>query len=244
MKLVLYRLVVPLAALIGGTAAFLSIFVLGLAVPGLVILPLTLLGAALFAGLGAAWTSNFIAPDSTRSRLPGVLLFSLISTVLAGLATLIVNLVLAAVGMYAIVFGAVLFYGTAAVVLAGGTSLAVFRLRGPRGRLGIYGAAALLLSGLWTVATVLLSPGGYLVSGVQDGIFQSRSESEVYGTAAAVGLALAALGIFGTVRGFREASGRASLGRDAALTLALVGLYPPVAIGAVYAVCDTGRCIA
>ena len=169
MKLVLYRLVVPLVALVGGTAAFLSVFVLGLAVPGLVILPLTLVGVALFAGLGAASTSsNFASPDSTRSRLPGVLLFSLVSTVLAALATLIESLVLAAVGMYAIVFGAVLFYGAAAVVLAGGTSLAVFRLRGPRGRLGIYGAAALLLSGLWTVATVLLGPGGYLASGVQD----------------------------------------------------------------------------
>lgn len=45
------------------------VFVLGLFVPGYVVLSLTVFLAGLFSALGAAWTANLLRPDQTTSDL-------------------------------------------------------------------------------------------------------------------------------------------------------------------------------
>jgi hypothetical protein len=60
------------AALVGAIVGAVVVFPLALAVPEVVVVPLMMAVAGLYAGLAAAWTANLLAPDRTASRVVSI----------------------------------------------------------------------------------------------------------------------------------------------------------------------------
>ncbi len=90
-KTFLFRLAPPLAALVAGLISSMPVFVLGLVVSELVILPLALGFGGLVAAVAAAWMGTLFSPDRSRSRLmPIVASVELVALVMAGLTLLLV----------------------------------------------------------------------------------------------------------------------------------------------------------
>lgn len=214
------RFVVAVAvAMVLGLAVGIPVLTMGLVVPFHVVGPLALFVGALVAALGAAWVGNLFAED--RSRL-------LLVVAVAEASAVVVLLVMLAAAFLPglrsylqfapMVLAAVVCVGGVAV----GAGVAALRLRGPRGRLGWDGAAALLAS---VVVFVLgVSVGG---AGLLPGVLDFGVGALGYGGLVRIGvLSLLAGASLWVARSGRYSPGH-ELGRDAAMTLALVAAILP-----------------
>jgi len=214
---------------------FVPIFALGLGVPIFVPGPLALGTSALLATLAAGWVGNIVLPDEqqrTRSRILPILAASvggIILALLVGSALLFaVPRLLSISDPYAMIPVTLAIYAVCLAILALTTSLATWRLRAPRsGRLGFDGATAL---GLSVAGPIILSP---LIPIMGSGGTQSAYVQAGIG----VGLALAVVGAALMARRSRREPEGHGLGRDAALTLSMVGLWTAVIIGTVHLSC-------
>ena len=211
-----------------GLASGLPVVAMGLVVPIQVVGPLASAVGALSAALGAAWVANLFARD--RGRLLPVV--GVAGATAASLVLLALSLYLLPIPGLDPLSGSLL---RTAVVCAGvvavNAGLAAVRLRGPRGRLGADGTAALLLS----VAGfgIGLSAGGVL-PWVPDREFMRLG----YGALAWIGLAFTILGVVVAVLRSRRVSSGHELGRDAATTLALVAAMLPAVVGSISFACS------
>lgn len=209
---------VAVAAVLGVVVGIL-VLTMGLVVPFQVVVPLAQVAGALAAALGAAWVGNLFVED--RSRL--------LPVVAVTEASAVVVLVVAFGAAFLPGLGAHLSFAptiTAAVLCVGvisvGAAVAALRLRGPRGRLGWDGAAALLASAVVFVLGVSVGGAG-LIPGVPDIRVEALGYGGLVGISAftmAAGTALLVL------RSGRYSPGY-ELGRDAAATLVLVAAILP-----------------
>lgn len=229
----LWKVGVPVAALLGGAVAAMCVILVGLTTSMVVVWPLALGIGAAFAGLAAAWVGNLSSPDGTRSRLSLVLLVSEAGAVVA---------VLLAFALTAWAPSTPLAAPVALFVVAAAASAATRRFRGERGRLGRDGVAALVLSAVGVIALFATSPGG---SWVLEGAGVLPPEGLLAGSAGRavmlfVSLVFTSLGALVAIR--RSRNPGFGLGRDAGVTLGVIGLTAPVFQGTLYVVCLAGFC--
>lgn len=216
---------VPVAALVGGVCGTWSLLVLGLS--WALAVPVSIFFGVLYAALCATWMGNLTASDETRGRLALVLVVSATSGLLASIA------VVAAASSLMLPLSLIEMLGSIFAVVAMATSVAVWRFRGPRGRLGWRGATVLALAGVWAVTLFLVSPGVEWGLGLREAMFGSYRAAGYGGTiewAVAAGLVVAVSGIVWVAwQTFRGISGH-GVERDAVVTLVLVALSMPVFI--------------
>lgn len=236
MKVVLWTVGVPTAALMGVLLGFFSFVVVGLTVPMVIVWPLTLCIGALVAAVAATWTGNLSSPDGTRGRLPAIFLVSEIAAAISAVAVLVL-------------WNSVppFLYGVPLLVVAAAASIATWRLRGAKGRLGWTGVASLAVFIVGAALLFALSPGGNAaletVLGIEAPMMSIPGgpvSSVSYGMLVWTGLTILVLGTL-LVAGSLRSSGH-ELSRDAGVTLALVGLVPPVFILTIYVGCQTTTC--
>jgi hypothetical protein len=254
MRRFLWLLAITVAAFVGGVAGFLPVFVIGLGVPLTTVGPLAIGTGALVASLAAGWVGNLAAPQRTRSRLLailvaseiGAILFSLISVALWAFAKLSA-LPTPSRGLTAAFTWAMLFCLVVFVFVV--PPVATWRYRAPGvGRLGYEGAAALALSVVGLIVLVLTVP--VFGSGFSPGELLSAIGSSANGFVAAGFVAclvlvalLAALGVVWAARASREGLEGHELRRDAALTLAVVGIWVAVVFnGTLFLTCAVVTC--
>lgn len=207
-------------------ATGLPVLMMGLVVPIQVVGPLALVTGALSAALGAAWVANLFARD--RSRLLLVVGVTEISGVSLALL-LLVSFSLPVPGLSALFSGPLIHVaGVCVAVVAVNAGMAAVRLRGTRGRLGLDGAAAILLAGIGFLLGLLAFPM------VPDwGLMRLGYEN-----LARISLAFLAGGVAITFLRSRRLSPGHELGRDAATTLALVAAMLPVVVGSISFACS------
>jgi hypothetical protein len=214
---------VVVAAMLG-LAVGIPVLTIGLVVPIHVVGPLALAAGALPAALGAGWVGNLFTRD--RSRL-------LLVVAVAEASAAVLCLVMLASSFLPGLFGPLIY--TAAVcagVVAISAGVAALSLRGPRGRLGWDGAAALLASAAGFVLGVSAGGAGLLP------LIPDRSLVTLgYVDLAWISLVLMVAGAsMAVLRSGRFSPGH-ELGRDAAATLALVAAIPPGVVGSISFAC-------
>ena len=224
LRSVLWRVGVFAVALLGAYVGGIVVLPWGLVTPMFVVWPLALGFGALLAALGAGWCGTLLAPDGTRSRLSRVVLFS-VATAAVLAAVFSVTPILAPL-IYLLAFAV----GVIALV----ASLSVWRLREHGGSLGLDGGLTLILASA-VLALTLLSFDGTVVRTV----FGPLSALAAVGGSVSVGIVATAAGVVLVRRRFRGPEKRA--GRDAAVTLGLVGLPAPVFFGAYYVASFLGQ---
>lgn len=239
MRSILWWLGIPIAAFFGSMVGALPVAVLGLSVPGLIVGPLSLLAGALAAALSAGWVGNLSSTDNTRSRLLAILAASCAGAV----AALVVGALLLAaprlLGTPAMGLNLISVLALCALILCAVTTIATWRLREERvGRLGLDGAAALVLAAMWFAILLLISGPGYLLGVVPASFTAGLSVVAFSG----VNLAFAVVGIGLVARRWRQGPQGSGLGLDAAITLALIGLAPVVVEGTIYLGCQMLTC--
>lgn len=118
-------LTVWVAALVACLCGLLAVTVMGLSIPGSVIVPLAMGSGALLAALTATWVGSFLlAEDGTRSRLlPVVGVTEVAAVALAGIVM--------ALALLEIPVSLITFLLASAVLLAGAATAAAQRLRTP-----------------------------------------------------------------------------------------------------------------
>jgi len=203
---------------------------MGLVVPFQVVGPLALAAGALPAALSAGWVGNLFARD--RSRLLSVVAVAEVT----------------AVGLFVVVLASAFLPGirpgllsgpliyTAAlcsVIVAISASVAALHLRGPRGRLGWDGAAALLASAAGLVVGISAGGAGLLTLVPDLGLAALGYEGLAWISAAL----LVAGASMAVIRSGRFSPGH-ELGRDAAATLVLVAAIPPGVGGSISFACS------
>lgn len=217
---------VPLAVFVGGILGAWPILPLGL-VWSLAV-PLSVFFGVMCAGLCAVWTGNLMDFSGTRSRITPVLISSVVSAVVA------VAVVIAVARFLRSSLLEMLLMGFA--VVAVGTSFAVWRFRGPRGRLGWGGIVVLVLAGVWAVALFLISPGidGYFFDlGLKEAVlgpYRAAGYGDTTEWAVAVSVTVALAGIVAAAWLTKRGISGHEIERDAALTLSLVVLSMPIFI--------------
>ncbi len=217
LRSIFWRAGVAIVALAGSFVGGYVILPWGLVTPLFVVWPLALGFGALLAALGAGWTGTLLAPDRMRSRLLRVVLASEVAAAVLALAFSILPIL--APLIFLLAFGA----GVIALV----ASWSAWRFRGPGGHVGLDGGLTLLL------ATAVLTLGLLSLDGtVIRTVFGSLSVLAGVGLSVSVGIAAVALGVVLARRRFRDPEDH--VGRDAALTLGLVGLPAPIFFGAYY----------
>ncbi len=220
------------AALLG-LAATLPVFAMGLVVPATVVLPLALLVGALVSAVVAGWVCNVGVRD--RSRLPAVMGVAVASAVVLAALTSAAFFVPA---LDAVVWGGGAIYslGACELVISSKASVAALLFRGARGRLGWDGAAVLLAS-IVGPAFLLAMENAWLIPWIPDvrpGWYRFNYETMVQ-----VSLAALAIGVFLTILRSRRISSGHELGRDAAMTFALLAAILPAATGTISLACST-----
>lgn len=216
-----------------GLAATLPVFAMGLVVPATVVLPLALLVVALVSAVVAGWVCNVGVRD--RSRLPAVMGVAVASAVVLAALTSAAFFVPA---LDAVVWGGGAIYSLGAyeLVISSNASVAALLFRGARGRLGWDGAAALLAS-IVGPAFLLAMENAWLIPWIPDvrpGWYRFNYETMVQ-----VSLAALAIGVFLTILRSRRISSGHELGRDAAMTFALLAAILPAATGTISLACST-----
>ena len=223
--------VASVAATVLGFVSALPVFVLGLAVPGYVVLPLTLGVMALVAGIVASWTTNVMASD--RSLLTWVISVAGATAVVLGAAATAAFFVPALSGTFIVAGPPIYALGVSAGVISLSASVAATYLRGPRGRLGWDGAVALAAS----LAAFLLILSAEM-AGLVPLVPQIPSFGD-YGTVVRASLIVLVIGLaLAVLRSPRISSGH-ELGRDAAITLASVASIVPSVAGVVSCLCGS-----
>ena len=191
---------------------------------------MALVAGALPAALGAGWVGNVFTRD--RSRL--LLVVAATETAAVVLLLAILALVYLSGLHLGLLFGPLIYTAAAcAGVVAISAGVAASRLRGPKGRLGWDGAAALLASGALLVLG--LSAGG---AGMLPLVPELGLVAFGYRNLAAISLGLLAVGAsMAVLRSGRFSTGH-ELGRDAAATLALVAAILPAVGGTISFACS------
>lgn len=217
-------LVAVVVAAILCLAVGVPVLTMGLVVPIHVVGPLALAAGALPAALGAGWVGNLFTGD--RSRL-------LLVVAVAEVSAAVLCLVMLALSFLPGLFGPLIFTAAAcAVVVAISAAVAALRLRGPRGRLGLDGAAALLASAAVFVLGISAGGAGLLPLVPDLGLAASG-----YKDLAWINLALLVAGAsMAFLRSGRFSPGH-ELGRDAAATLALMATILPGVGGTISFAC-------
>ena len=124
-----FRVVVAVGALAGAIVGIMPVFVLGLSFSELIVLPLTLGVAGLFAAISAAWMGTSFSPDRSATRLlPTVAVTALAALAMAGLTVVVQATPLAGSLFSRNVYLLALPIGVITVVAV----LATARLRRPR----------------------------------------------------------------------------------------------------------------
>lgn len=229
------------SAFVGGVVGFVPVFALGLGVPIVVPGPLAFGTASLLAALAAGWVGNIapLAPQQhTLSRLLAILAASgggMVLTLLVSVAfSFAVFRLFAISDPYTGTYLVLATYGVCFVIQAAASSAETWRYRGPRGEghLGFGRVVLLALSIVGLVVLLLLIPvmgsGGASAWPVIVGLD--------------ITLALTALGVASMARSSRQGLEGYELGYDAALTLALVGAWAALIIGAVSLTCLIVTC--
>ena len=152
LRWILWRVGVPVAALLGGYVGGIVILPWGLVTPLFVVWPLALGFGALLAALGAGWVGTLLSPDGTRTRLSRVVLVSIA-------AAAILAFVFALTPMLAPL---IYFLALAVGVIALVASLSAWRFREHGGRIGLEGGLILILASA-VLALALLSFDGTAV---------------------------------------------------------------------------------
>ncbi len=158
MSLLLWRVGVPLAALMGGLIGLIQIVSLVLVVSPVVTMPLMMGVAGMFAALAAAWAGNLLAPNRSGSRLLPIVGISEITAALLAVAILSLAMVLEQAGPSAPDLLLPLLV-VSLLVLAAGASLATWRLRYPGRHLR---RDALATLGLLALTVVVVAVAVYL----------------------------------------------------------------------------------
>lgn len=230
-------------ALVGGIAGFSPVYVMGLGVPMFIVWPLALLAGSMLATLSAGWVANLSASGAlahTKSRLRAIFAVSVAAS-LVGLFAGFAGAFLVNEFGIGTNFNAdlIVVYLPGAIIFAGATAVATWRLRIPAtDRLEFAGKAALVLAVAWLVLlVVVVGPGYSLLSGLPG--LGAGSEIMVLLSGSFV---LTALGAFLAARYARGAAGH-GLQWDAALSLMVIGLTPAVIIGAISLGCSVSSCI-
>lgn len=226
---ILWKISVPVAALLGGLAGSVPILPLGLYVPGYTVWPLALGSGALFAALCGSWAGTLFAPDHTRSRLLYVIGISEALAVITGLLSLVPLLVPSLIPFG---FSIIMVLGVCIGVVVLGVSLASIRSRASRGRLGWLGTLTLAGSICGFILLVLMN--------LEDRLLPQMSfvPSVGYEQLFVAGLVTAILSGLLLVWRFRGDS----IGRDAVLTLGMTGAVPVAVIGFVSISCSAVVC--
>lgn len=218
-KKLLWRVSVPVAALVLGFVGGAAILIWGLVTPFFIVWPLALGTAALWSAAGASWTGTFLAPDLTHSR-------PLRTFLVSGIVALVLTAgVLVAPLLSSVVFPPLIwFFGSSAILIATATSIATWRFRVPRERLGWQVFGPLALSALTMVVTLAGFTGMLGLVGIWEW-WALALVSSVNLLAVAASMVLLRRGNWN----------RESLSaKDAAITLGLVGLPAPIFFGAYY----------
>lgn len=229
----LWKVGVPLAALLGSATATLCVILVGLTTSMVIVWPLALGIGAAFAGLAATWISNFTSLDGTRARLPFVLLTSEAGAVLAILLAFVFTASTSLTFLAAPV---------AVLVVAATACVGTWYFRVEGSRLGQGGLAAFVLSVVAAIILFAVSPGGsWILEGA--GILPSHSllaSSAGLFLSLFSSLALVVLGVWIATRSSRRPG--LELGRDAGVTLAVIGVIAPIFQGTLYVACLAGAC--
>ncbi len=147
---------VSIAALVGGLAGAIFVFPLGLIVAGVIVLPLTMGAAALFAAISASWVATFLAPDRSRSRILPIVAAC---EAIAGVVTLAILVLRLSPATRLESPSAILVLGLLFIVP--GTSVVTRRLRRPRSGLR---RDALLTVGLLVLAVLIVVAAVWIAS--------------------------------------------------------------------------------
>lgn len=234
MRPILWKMGVPVAALVGAAMGFFSVIVLGLTVPMILVWPLALGVGAALAALAATWVSNFSSPEGSRGLLLAIFLVSEAAAALAAAASFVLT---ASTSLTPLAIPVALLL----VILA--ASGAAWRLRGSgSGHLGWDGSVALVLSAVGVAVLFALSPGG---SWILEGLGLNSPENEFagspgYGAMVWASLVLVVLGLATAIR--RSGTLEGVMGKDAGITLGLVGVLLPIIQGTVYVGCQAIAC--
>lgn len=232
MRRVWWRAGVPAAALVGTAVGFFSVIVLGLTAPMILVWPLALGVGAALAALAATWVSNVSSPEGSRGLLLAIFLVSEVAAALA---------VGAAFVLTASTILTPLSIPVALVLVVVGASGAAWRLRGSgSGHLHWDGSAALVLSAAGAALLFALSPGGsWILEGL--GLYSPENEfADSSGYGAMVWVSLVVLGLAIAIR--RSGTPGEERGKDAGITLGLVGALLPIIQGTVYVGCQAIAC--
>lgn len=228
-KQLMWISLVAVVALLGGLVGGILIFPLALVTPSFIVLPLTLGFAALLSAIGASWVGTLLAPDGTRSRLLVVVAVSEAAAGASAIALIGGALLVLAGARWAESFlgPPIVLLGLIVLVVALGASWATWRFRGPGAHLGrdatitLAVAAVVLILGLSGLASVTVGSLGLPGIG---------GMHPIYGVFVSMAATIASMMLL--ARRFRGPDDQP--GRDAAITLGLVGLPAPVVLGVYY----------
>lgn len=223
-------LVALVVAAVLGLGVGIPVLGMGLVVPFQVVGPLALATGALVAALGSGWVGNLFMPD--RSRLVLIVAVAEASAVVP-LLVMIAPVYFPGLRLGLLSGPLVYTAAVSAVGVAISASVATVRLRGPRGRLGWDGAAALLASAAVLVLGISTGGAGLIPLVPERGLVTLGYESMAWISL----VCLVAGASMAVLRSGRFSSGR-ELGRDAAATLALVAAIPPGVVGSISFACS------
>jgi hypothetical protein len=222
MKSLLYRGASLLAAYFSGMFAAIAVLPLGLILYEIMIWPLVFVVGAIFASLSATWISTLIAPDHTRSPI-----FRVVGTaIVTALGSALILVLIQLSGLMPLGLPNMVTPGLGMIIIALSASWAAWHFRRPCQ--GIRGEIGLTL-GLAFASAVFLP----LLSPIYGVLRYGRTSNLVW-----IGALLVATSIVLWIWQFRNPHGQ--LGRDAALTLGLIGLTPLLVVATVYLATRTG----
>lgn len=237
---VLWWVGVLLTTMFGGVITIPGLLALGLVESGFTPIAVALVSAAIVASIIASWVGTLLAPDHTRSRLLAVFGVAAAAAAVSSVVILVllqipavVKLIPAAVGLRAEIF---LPWVLASAVIVLSAAWAAWRFRTPRERMGRDALGALIVA-IFALIFVLYQYGGVELlldlvgfSGLGD---QYLSTTRYISPLTLIGVgesvATIALGVGLGIWRFRGPGAR--LGRDAAITLVLVGCITPIVAG-------------
>lgn len=160
MKRSLYFVGVALLTLAAGAAGFFPVFIMGLVVPGFIVLPLALLTGSLLASLSAGWVTNFgvggVLAD-TKSRIWAIFSVSLAASLAGSILAMVVGFIIDKFGAdIGPNFGAIIYYASGATVFVGATTVATWRLRTPPTRRNLKRDATMSLLAVMITPVVIV----------------------------------------------------------------------------------------